>query len=74
MVSNDVKPHYSSLFYTVCSENNSLGSVRLVALHSIVVVSDDVKSQYSSLFYTVCSENKSRGSVRLVALHSHSHG
>ena len=34
MVSDDMKPHYSSLFYTVCSENKSHGSVRLVALHS----------------------------------------
>ena len=30
MVSDDVKPHYSSLFYIVCSENKSHGSVRLV--------------------------------------------
>ena len=34
MVSDDVKPHYSSLFYTVCSENKTYGSVRVVALHS----------------------------------------
>ena len=34
MVSDDVKPHYSSLFYTVCSENKSHGSDRQVALHS----------------------------------------
>ena len=34
MVRDVVKPHYSSLFYTVCSENKSHGSVRLGALHA----------------------------------------
>ena len=57
MVSDDVVPHYSSLFYTVCSENKSHVSVRLVHYTHIVVVSDVVKPHYFSLSYTVSSEN-----------------
>ena len=54
MVSDGVKPHYSSLFYTVCSENKTHGSVRLVGSSALEDGEGRLEVCNQGVWQTVC--------------------
>ena len=54
MVSEDVKLHYSSLFYTVCSGNMSQGSVRLVGSSALEDREGRLEVCNQGVWQTVC--------------------
>ena len=54
MVSDGVKTHYSSLFYTVCSENKTHGSVRLVGSSGLEDGEGRLEVCNQGVWQTVC--------------------